>query len=167
MKNGDLTIRRITEGGVIAALYVGLTFLSSLFGMSSGFIQFRISEILCILPVFTPAAIPGLAIGCALANLLTGALPFDVLFGSLATLLGAVGTYLLRKHKILALLPPIVSNTVIVPLVLLFVYFTDASYLLMCLSIGISEALSAGVGGYFVAQALRRLRVYKKDTEKG
>ena len=88
----------LTQAAVIAAIYVVLTIFISAFNLASGAIQVRISEALTILPFFTPAAIPGLAIGCLLSNLLTGAAVYDVVFGSLATLLGAVGTYLLRKH---------------------------------------------------------------------
>ena len=94
----------LTQAAVIAAIYVVLTIFISAFNLASGAIQVRISEALTILPFFTPAAIPGLAIGCLLSNLLTGAAVYDVVFGSLATLLGAVGTYLLRKHKFLCTL---------------------------------------------------------------
>lgn len=84
----------LTQAAVIAAIYVVLTIFISAFNLASGAIQVRISEALTILPFFTPAAIPGLAIGCLLSNLLTGAAVYDVVFGSLATLLGAVGTSL-------------------------------------------------------------------------
>ena len=157
-KTEKQTVKYLAEGGVIAALYIALTFLCSLFGLSSGFIQLRLSEALCVLPVFTPAAIPGLAIGCVLANLLTGGLPFDVLFGSLATLIGAVGTYALRKHRLLAFLPPIIANTLIIPLILRFVYQAETIYPLLCLSIGLSETLSAGVGGFFLGKGLRKIK---------
>ena len=106
----------LTQAAVIAAIYVVLTIFISAFNLASGAIQVRISEALTILPFFTPAAIPGLAIGCLLSNLLTGAAVYDVVFGSLATLLGAVGTYLLRKHKFLCTLPPVIANMVIIPL---------------------------------------------------
>ena len=89
----------ITQAALIAAIYVVLTMFINAFNLASGNIQVRISEALCILPFFTPAAIPGLWIGCLLANLLTGAAIYDIVFGSLATLIGAIGTYLLRKHK--------------------------------------------------------------------
>ena len=112
----------IVQAALIAAIYVVLTYFISAFNLASGAIQVRISEALTILPVFTPAAIPGLFIGCLLSNLLTGCMPLDVVFGSLATLIGACGTYALRKHKWLAPLPPIVANTVIVPFVLAYVY---------------------------------------------
>ena len=83
----------ITQGAVIAAIYVVLTYIVSLLGLTNGVIQVRLSEALTILPVFTPAAIPGLVVGCVISNILTGAVIWDVIFGSLATLIGAVGTY--------------------------------------------------------------------------
>ena len=83
----------ITHGAVIVAIYGGLTYIVNLLGLANGVIQVRLSEALTILPVFTPAAIPGLVIGCVISNLLTGAVIWDVIFGSLATLIGAVGTY--------------------------------------------------------------------------
>ena len=89
----------VVQAALIAAIYVVLTYFISAFNLASGAIQVRISEALTVLPYFTPAAIPGLAIGCFLSNLLTGCLPMDVLFGSLATLIGAIGSYLLRKNK--------------------------------------------------------------------
>ena len=92
--------QKIAFGGVIAALYVVLTLIANAFGLASGAIQVRISEALTILPVFTTSAIPGLTVGCVLANLITGCAPWDVVFGSLATFLGAVGTWLLRKKPL-------------------------------------------------------------------
>ena len=80
----------VATGGVIAALYVVLTVIANALGLASGAIQVRFSEALTILPVFTPAAIPGLTVGCVLANLITGCAPWDVVFGSLATLIGAL-----------------------------------------------------------------------------
>ena len=80
----------ITQGAVIAAIYVVLTYIVSLLGLTNGVIQVRLSEALTILPVFTPAAIPGLVVDCVISNILTGAVIWDVIFGSLATLIGAV-----------------------------------------------------------------------------
>ena len=114
----DKKVLLIVQAAMIAAVYVVLTYFISAFNLASGAIQVRISEALTILPYFTPAAIPGLSIGCLLANLLTGAAIYDVVFGSLATLLGAIGTYLLRKHKFLCTLPPVVANMLIIPFVL-------------------------------------------------
>lgn len=117
----------MAQAGAIAAIYVVLTYFISAFNLASGAIQFRISEALCVLPFFTPAAIPGLTIGCFLANLLTGATIWDIIFGTLATLIGAVGSYLLRKHKFLVTLPPVIANAIIIPFVLFYGYgFTSA-----------------------------------------
>ena len=98
-KKNSILLLDLTQGAMIAALYVVLTFIANLAGLASGVIQVRLSEALTILPVFTAAAVPGLAVGCVLANLLTGCAIWDVVFGSLATLIGAVGTRLLRKKK--------------------------------------------------------------------
>lgn len=141
--------RFMTKAAIIAALYTVFTFISASVGLSSGVIQLRLSEMLCILPVFTPAAIPGLFIGCLLSNLLTGCMPFDILFGSLATLLGAVGTYFLRKQKWIFVLPPILANTLIIPFVLAYVYQLDGSVHYFMLTVGIGEWLSCGVLGMF------------------
>ena len=109
----------ITQGAVIAAIYVVLTYLVNLLGLANGVIQVRLSEALTILPVFTPAAIPGVFIGCLISNLINGAVIWDVIFGSLATLVGAIGTYLLKnRSKWLAPIPPIAANTIVVPLLL-------------------------------------------------
>ena len=111
-----------TQAAMIAALYVVLTFLSNALGLANGAIQLRLSEALTVLPFFTPAAIPGLFTGCLISNMLTGCAPFDILFGSLATLLGAVGTRVMRKSKWLAPVSPIIANTLIIPFVLMYVY---------------------------------------------
>ena len=143
MKNSKAVY--VATAASVAALYVVLTFISSLFGLSSGVIQIRISEALTILPAFTPAAIPGLFIGCILSNLLTGGLILDVVFGSIATLIGAVGTYLLRKKKWLVSLPPIISNILIVPLILRYVYGAPDAYLFMVGTVGAGEIISSGI----------------------
>lgn len=148
--------RTLTLGAVIAALYVALTFLSAQLGLSSGVIQLRLSEALCALPLFFPAAIPGLAVGCLLANLLTGSVMLDVVFGPVATLLGALGTYALRRHPLPALLPPILSNAIIVPWVLRFGYGLPDAIWWMTLTVGAGELLSAGVLGYLLYLALKK-----------
>lgn len=153
----------ITHAALIAALYVALTFVASSFGLSSGAIQLRLSEALTILPFFTPAAIPGLFIGCTIANLLTGCALWDIIFGSIATLLGAVFTYLLRKHKFLAPIPPIIANTLIVPFVIAFVYGSEYSIPFLMITVGIGEILSCGVLGMALLFALykHKERIFK------
>ncbi|MBR6574331.1 MAG: QueT transporter family protein [Clostridia bacterium] len=137
----------LTQSGVIAALYVVLTLVSKAMGLDSGQIQLRLSEALCILPVFLPAAVPGLTVGCLLANILCGNLFWDVLFGTLATFLGAVGTRALRNRPLTALLPPIVANTLIVPFVLAYAYGLPGGVPLFMLTVGLGEVLSCGVLG--------------------
>lgn len=146
--------KSLTQGAVIAALYVVLTLLAKLFGLDSGQIQLRLSEALCILPVFLPAAVPGLTIGCLLANLLCGNIVWDVVFGTLATLLGAVGTRLLQEQPLLALLPPILSNTLIVPFVLSYAYGIPGSIPFFMLTVGIGEVISCGLLGRLLYNTL-------------
>ena len=132
----------LCQGAIIAASYVVLTYVTHMFGLDAGVIQLRVSEMLCILPMFTSAAIPGLYLGCLLANLLTGAVWLDVLIGPIATLVGALGTYALRKYKWLAPIPPIAANTVLVPFVLAYGYGIEQAIPLMMLTVGIGEVLS-------------------------
>ena len=148
----------ITQSAVIAALYVVLTFVANALGLANGAIQVRISEALTILPFFTPAAIPGLAIGCFLSNILTGCAIYDIIFGTIATLIGAVGSYLLRHHKWLVALPPIIANTIIVPWVLRLVYgLEDAMWYLM-LTVGLGEVISCGIIGMIVLFTLNKYK---------
>ena len=152
----------ITQGALIAALYVVLTLLIDAFNLANGQIQVRISEALCVLPFFTPAAVPGLGLGCLIANLVMGnALP-DVIFG----------TYLLRKHKFLCTLPPVISNAIIIPLVLRYAYgFTfefkgmDLSITFFMLTVGIGEIISVCILGTVLRKALLPVRQYIFKTE--
>lgn len=148
----------ITQAAIIAALYVVITYIVNLFGLANGAIQLRLSEALTILPVFTPAAIPGIAIGCFLSNILTGCAFYDIVFGSLASLIGAVGTYLLRKFKWLAPIPPIAANTLIIPWVLLLVYQVPGTLPYHILTVGIGEVLSCGVCGLILLSVLNRYK---------
>lgn len=159
-------------GGAIAALYVVLTLVAQAFGLASGAIQVRLSEALTILPCFTAAAVPGLTVGCLLANLLTGCALWDVVFGTLATLIGAVGTYLLRKKPLLAWIPPVVSNAVIVPVVLMKAYgvedvavfgsiFAGASlWPMLILTVAIGEVIACGVLGLMLYKALQKTKAF-------
>lgn len=155
-------VRNLTFGALVAALYVGLTFVSQVFGLASGAVQLRLSEALTILPVFCPAAVPGLAVGCLLANWLTGCALWDVIFGTVATLLGAVGTRLLRTHKLLAVLPPIAANTVIVPLLLRYVYELDDAMWYLVLTVFLGELISCGVFGTLLRKLLEKTGLDKK-----
>ena len=153
MKNKKVLF--LTQAAMIAAIYVVLTIVFQPF--SFGQIQVRIAEALTILPMFTPAAIPGLYIGCMIGNILGGSILPDIIWGSFATLIGAVFTYLLRKQsKYLAILPPIISNTVIVPLVLRYAYGIVLPIPLMMLTVGIGEVISCGVLGIVIHSALKK-----------
>ena len=148
----------LTQGAMIAALYVVLTMIANAFGLARMAIQVRFSEALTILPYFTPAAIPGLFAGCLLSNLMTGAMPWDVIFGSLATLMGAMGTYALRRQKWLLPLPPIVANVIVVPPLLAYVYQIPGSIAYFALTVGAGEIISCGILGMLLLFALERYR---------
>ncbi len=152
--------KKLTMASTISALYVMLTLLARLFGLDSGVIQIRFSEALCILPIFTQAAIPGLFVGCLLSNILAGAVVWDVIFGSLATLLGAIGTRALKGNPYLAVIPPILANTLIIPFVLAFAYGAEGSIPYFMLTIGIGEILSCGVLGHFLCRYVKKINIF-------
>lgn len=161
MKNRKKIVR-FAVGAIIASLYVVFTYLSSALGLSSGVIQVRFSEALTILPIFTPAAIPGLFIGCLISNILTGCALWDIVFGSLATLLGAFVTYLLRNHRMLAVLPPIIANTLIIPPVLIFVYDAGQAYWFILLTVALGEIISCGILGTALRKGLEKSRIFER-----
>jgi len=149
----DRRTRLIAHAGIIAAIYVVITYM--LAPISFGQIQFRISEALTILPLFTPAAVPGLFIGCLIGNIIGGAVLPDVIFGSLATLIGALGTYALRnKPAYYGTVPPVVSNALIIPFVLKYAYGIPFPIPLMMVTVGVGEAMSCGVLGMILYYAL-------------
>ncbi len=153
MKNKNITF--MTQAAMIAAIYVVLTYVFAPF--SFGEVQIRISEALTILPIFTPAAVPGLLVGCLIGNILGGAILPDIIFGSIATLLGAALTYKLRGTKPwIAALPPVVTNAIIVPFVLRFGYGVTLPIPLMMCTVGIGEIVSCEVLGLVLYYALRK-----------
>ena len=160
-------VRFLTQAAIIAALYVVLTWVAAALGLASYAIQVRFSEALTILPFFTPAAIPGLFAGCLLANLMTGCAPWDVVIGSIATLLGALGTYYLSgrakpgdraRRKWIAPLPPIAANTLMIPFVLAYVYRLEGAIPYFMLTVGIGEIISCGALGMLLLNVLERYR---------
>ena len=162
MENQNRHLYLMVYGAAIAAIYVALTMSFS--AISFGPVQFRISEALCILPFFTPAAIPGLFIGCFLSNLLCGAAVMDVVFGSIATLIGAVGSYCLRHNKWLVCVPPILANAIIVPWVLRYAYGSTDLIPVAMVTVGIGEILAIGVLGNLLLLTLDRYKqfIFKK-----
>ncbi len=163
--NTKKNIYNITFAAMVAALYVVLTFVANSIGLASGVIQVRLSEALTILPFFSGAAIPGLVIGCVTANWLTGCVFLDIVFGSLATLIGALGSYLLRKHKFLVPLPPVLANTIIVPYVLRFAYDMPDSIPFMMATVGAGEVISCYILGLALLFALQPFanKLFKKS----
>jgi uncharacterized membrane protein len=148
----------ITEAAVIAAIYTVLVLVFQ--PISYGPIQFRIAEALTILPYFTPAAVPGVTLGCFLSAVFTGADVLDMVFGSLVTLIAAILSYRLRRFKFLVPLPPIIANALIIPWVLRYAYDIPDAIPYMMLTVGIGELLSVGILGtmlLFVLDKVKRL----------
>ncbi len=165
MKDRRSTALKLTQSAAITALYVVLTVIFA--PISFGEMQVRISEALTILPLFTPAAIPGLFVGCLLGNLLGGAIPLDVIFGSVATLIGAVGGYLLRKNRWLVPLPTVLANAVIVPFVLRYGYGVELPVLLMAAYVAVGEIVSCyGLGELLGTVLLRHQHIFGKRAEQ-
>lgn len=158
MKNSrNIKVLFMAQAAMIAAIYVVLTVIGASF--SYGEVQVRFSEALTILPVFTPAAIPGLFIGCIISNILVGCIPPDIIFGSLATLIGAIFTWRLRnRSKYLAPLPPIIANAAIVPFILHYGYQVPFPIPLLILTVGIGEIVSCGVLGLIIYTALNKYK---------
>lgn len=153
----NISVLFMAQAAMIAAIYVVITLVFAPF--SYGEVQVRLSEALTILPVFTPAAIPGLFIGCLISNILGGCIVPDIIFGSLATLLGALCTYTLRdKNKYLAPIPPIIANMLIVPFVLRFGYQVPLPIPFMMLTVGIGEVISCGFLGMILYTALNKYK---------
>lgn len=182
--SSPISLTTLVQAAMVAAIYVVLTLLANALGLANYVIQVRFSEALTILPFFIPAAIPGLFVGCILSNLLTGCLPLDVVFGSLATLLGAFGTYFIGKMsrsaaaaksapdprrnfsvwKFLAPLPPILSNTLIVPFVLAYVYQFEGSIPYFMLTVGAGELISCGILGLILLFSLeKRKNIFRRQ----
>ncbi len=148
----------ITRAALIAALYAGLTLavnFTPLGALQYGVVQFRISEALTVLPALTPAAIPGLFIGCLVSNLF-GMGVWDIVLGSLTTLLAAYLSYRLRRHPWLVPLPPILLNAVIIGGMLYFLGASDATLIASMLSVGAGQAVVCYVLGMPLMKLCRR-----------
>ena len=163
MRRANQPTLYLTRGALVAAAYVTLTILAALFGLSGGVVQFRISEALCIIPIFLPEAVLGLTIGCFIANIITGAVIWDVIFGSAATLIGALGARLLRnlpdKLIFIATLPTVFANALIVPLILMFAYGVEGAYWFFFITVALGEIVCATIGGTVLYYPLKKLKV--------
>ncbi len=151
------SVTAIVQAAMIAALYVVLTFIANAFGLANYAVQIRFSEALTILPYFTPAAIPGLFAGCLLSNILTGCAIPDIIFGSAATLAGAIFTYKMRRHKWMAPIPPIIANMIIVPFVLLYAYGIRPLWFSF-LTVTAGEIISCGILGMMLLFTLEKYK---------
>lgn len=160
-----LMVRRLLEASIIAALYVALTLVFA--PISYGPVQVRISEVLSVLPFFTPAAVPGLAIGCLIANLFSSFGLLDIVFGTLATLLAALVTYKI-KRKWLAPLPPVIINGAVIGAMIYFMTDKSVPLLILMGQIALGELLSCYVLGIPLLYALEPLRnkIFKRRVTK-
>lgn len=150
----------LVQAALLAAIYSALTIVLGSFGY--GPIQFRIAEALTVLPAVMPSAIPGLFIGCILANWFGGFGMIDIIFGSLATLLAGFSTYLLRKYRFLFPLPPVIFNAIIVGAYVYILYDNSFSMALTMFFIGISEFIICYTLGLPLISFIKKNRVLKK-----
>jgi len=148
-------VNTLTRAAIIAALYAALTLL--LAPMSFGLIQIRISEAMTLLPIVLPEAVPALAVGCLIANLLGGCTALDIIFGTLATLLAAVCTRILRSRLLPAMLMPVVFNGVIVGAIVHAAYTPSVPLVLCMLSVAAGEAVSCLLIGPVLLRAVKRI----------
>lgn len=148
----------LTHAAATAAIYTVLTVIAAGFGLANGAVQVRFSEALTVLPFFTPAAVPGLAVGCLISNIVTGCALPDIIFGTLATLLGALGSHALRRNRFLVSLPPILANTIIIPFVLSYAYHIPGGIPYFMLTVGAGEVISCLLFGQILLTALSPIR---------
>lgn len=150
----------LIQAGIIAAIYAALTIILAPF--SYGPMQIRVSEALTILPFFTPAAVPGLFIGCLISNFISPYGVIDMIFGSGATLIAAVGSYLLRSKPFLVPLPPVLSNAIVIGLMLHYAYGVPMNLFLIMAWVGLGELIACYAIGY---PLLKYLEKYKRIFE--
>ena len=165
MSDSRFTPRRLALAGVVGAAYAALTLGAGVFGVAYGPVQCRVSEALTVLPFLFPETVPGLFVGCLIANLLSPYGPLDIVFGSLATLLAALWTSRCRRRW-LAPLPPVICNAVIVGGLIAF-YETGftaafgAAFLYNALTVGLGEAVSCYVLGLLLLHWMPKNRTLR------
>ncbi len=157
----------LTQAAVIAALYVALTYVSNALGLAYNAVQFRLSEILTVLPVFTPAAIPGLTIGCLIANISSPFGIIDILCGALATLLASVTTYALRNVRfreipLLSTLPPVLFNALIIGAEIWYLEGRTAEiFIISALQVAAGQCVMCILAGIIFIRAIRKTRIFE------
>ena len=147
----------LAEAAVIAAIYDALLTIV-LAPISYGAVQVRISEALTVLPFFTPAAVPGLFVGCIAANIMSPYGLADLIFGSAASLIGAIGSYLLRKKPLLVPLAPVISNGIIVGAMLYYVYEVPLPLIVQMLYVALGEVVACYAIGYPLMKYLNKYK---------
>lgn len=163
-KTSNQKVLLLCQAAMIAAVYIVLTFIANALGLANYAVQVRFSEALTILPFFTPAAVPGLFIGCLLSNILTGCALPDIIFGSLATLIAAILTRKFRQNKWLAPVFPIVANAIIIPFVLLYAYGIEPLWFSF-VTVTLGEIISCGILGMILLFALEKQasRIFRQE----
>jgi len=154
----------LVMGALIAALYAILTYVSAAFGLAYGAVQFRTSEVLTVLPIFSPSAVYGLTVGCIISNIGSSLGPVDMLFGTAATLLAAVLMRLLRNRLpiYLLLLFPALCNALIIGAEL-SIFAGDIGFLYAAATVGLGELVVTYVGGLPLCAFLKRNGIFKKE----
>ena len=164
------SVKSLTRAAMVAAVYAALTVL--LAPISFGAVQFRVAEALTVMPLFMAEAVPGLAIGCLVANILGGATLIDIILGSIATLLAAVVTRMLRKRPILAMAAPVVFNALIVGPVVYFCYvmaegaFSMGTLAFTCLTVGLGELAVIYTLGFVLSRVGGRMPFFSDSVKK-
>lgn len=160
----------IITGALIAAAYAGLTYLSNAFGLAYGPIQLRVSEVLTLLPIFTPAAIPGLTLGCFIANIGSFNVA-DLLFGTLATLVAALMTRWLKDIKfkglpLLAILPPVLVNALVIGFEIAVFYLSGDNFfwgfIISALEVGLGQLIVCYVFGIPFYLVVKKYKIFER-----
>ena len=157
MRENYFKIRRLVQASLIAAVYTALCMILHPISFGFGGVELRVSEALSLLPMMTPAAVPGLFVGCLLSNLLGGATMLDVVFGSLTTLAAAVLTRKWRSRPLLAALPPVLMNAVVIGALLRYAYGVAMPLGLCLASIGRGQAAACYAIGLPLMKLFRRM----------
>ena len=172
MSNGKKTNFIIT-GALIAAAYAGLTYISNIFGLAYGPIQLRVSEVLTLLPIFTPAAIPGLTIGCFIANIGSFNI-LDMVFGTLATLIAALLTYILKDITfkglpLLAALPPVLVNALVIGLEISLFFLPEGAslwgFVISALQVGVGQFIVCYLFGIPFYMVVKKYKIFDKSRK--
>ena len=160
----------LTQAAVIAALYVALTYVSNAMGLAYNSVQFRLSEILTVLPVFTPAAIPGLTLGCLIANISSPFGIIDILCGALATFLASVTTYALRNVTfkdipVLSTLPPVLFNALIIGAEIWYLEGRTAEiFIVSALQVGAGQCVMCILAGILFIRAVKKTKIFERTS---